>query len=342
MRGGRQDFLYSTAHVLGGAGPRHAPGEQALPPGAARSAGTRRATRSRRHHHAISGTPRAGLRAASRARRPGRVGAAHAVGQVHQSRPTRAWLSTLDGHRPQELVERRLVYRYDRGAAPGRPAGGEGTFSMCSFWYVECLARGRRRLDEARLIFEKMLGYANHLGLYAEETRPARRAPRQLPAGLHPPGAHQRGLRPGPRPIREGTALDGQGSSRLNRDAGPRLAISTDATADPVASRCSVWNSLPSTAWSRITAPTLAEVVTMAIRWPSFSPRATCRCAPPSDDRATTTVSSACSKSDALLAASPTMHHRKHGGVGGAAHFETMKHKQPVNRHSRDQITTVV
>jgi GH15 family glucan-1,4-alpha-glucosidase len=46
--------------------------------------------------------------------------------------------------------------------------GGEGTFSACSFWLVEALARSGR-LTEARFIFEKMLTYANHLGLYAEE-----------------------------------------------------------------------------------------------------------------------------------------------------------------------------
>ena len=44
----------------------------------------------------------------------------------------------------------------------------EGTFSICTFWYVEALARAGR-VDEARLAFEKMLTYANHLGLYAEE-----------------------------------------------------------------------------------------------------------------------------------------------------------------------------
>ena len=49
-----------------------------------------------------------------------------------------------------------------------RDGGREGTFSMCSFWYVECLARAGR-VDEARLTFEKMLTYANHLGLYAEQ-----------------------------------------------------------------------------------------------------------------------------------------------------------------------------
>src|SRR3989337_1589466 len=46
--------------------------------------------------------------------------------------------------------------------------GGEGTFNMCTFWLVEALTRAGR-VEEARLIFEKMLGYANHLGLYAEQ-----------------------------------------------------------------------------------------------------------------------------------------------------------------------------
>ena len=55
--------------------------------------------------------------------------------------------------------------------SPDGLAGDEGTFSICSFWYVEALARAGR-LDEARLAFEKMLTYANHLGLYAEEIGP--------------------------------------------------------------------------------------------------------------------------------------------------------------------------
>ena len=61
------------------------------------------------------------------------------------------------------------MYRYNvLAGGPGRPARREGTFSMCSFWYVECLARAGD-LKQARFIFEKALGYANHLGLYAEE-----------------------------------------------------------------------------------------------------------------------------------------------------------------------------
>jgi GH15 family glucan-1,4-alpha-glucosidase len=77
------------------------------------------------------------------------------------------WLSTLDAL-SERLVSDSLVYRYDPEASPDGLRGEEGTFSICSFWYVEALARAHR-VDEARLAFEKMLTYANHLGLYAEE-----------------------------------------------------------------------------------------------------------------------------------------------------------------------------
>jgi GH15 family glucan-1,4-alpha-glucosidase len=79
------------------------------------------------------------------------------------------WLSHLETIE-NTLVEDSLVYRYrtlHKGNGDGLP-GGEGTFAMCSFWYVECLARAGD-LKKARFIFEKALGYANHLGLYAEE-----------------------------------------------------------------------------------------------------------------------------------------------------------------------------
>lgn len=78
------------------------------------------------------------------------------------------WLSTLRAIEG-ELVDDSLVYRYlpDR-AAPDGLHGEEGTFSMCSFWYVECVARSGD-VEKARFLFEKMLGYANHLGLYGEE-----------------------------------------------------------------------------------------------------------------------------------------------------------------------------
>ncbi|MFQ5695254.1 MAG: glycoside hydrolase family 15 protein, partial [Terriglobia bacterium] len=72
------------------------------------------------------------------------------------------------------LVSNSLVYRYNVEETVDGLAGEEGTFNMCTFWLVEALTRAgrldRRRLEQARLMFEKMLGYANHLGLYAEET----------------------------------------------------------------------------------------------------------------------------------------------------------------------------
>jgi GH15 family glucan-1,4-alpha-glucosidase len=87
-------------------------------------------------------------------------------------------LSTVDAiRRPLYaggLAADGLVYRYDPAAAPDGLSGREGTFNMCSFWLVEALTRAGRtdpaRLEEARLLFEQMLGYANHLGLFAEQT----------------------------------------------------------------------------------------------------------------------------------------------------------------------------
>ena len=81
-------------------------------------------------------------------------------------------LSTLDAIR-NELVNDSLVYRYDPALAADDGLGGEeGTFSICSFWWVEALARAGA-LEEARLAFEKMHTYANHLGLYSEEIGPS-------------------------------------------------------------------------------------------------------------------------------------------------------------------------
>jgi GH15 family glucan-1,4-alpha-glucosidase len=78
------------------------------------------------------------------------------------------WVSTLRAIE-RALVSDSLVYRYRIGDhfSDGLP-DDEGTFNMCSFWYVECLSR-LGDLQQARFIFEKMLGYANHLGLYSEE-----------------------------------------------------------------------------------------------------------------------------------------------------------------------------
>ncbi|MBW4043670.1 MAG: glycoside hydrolase family 15 protein [Acidobacteria bacterium] len=69
----------------------------------------------------------------------------------------------------QNLTEDSLVYRYDTLNDPIDGLNGtEGSFNACSFWYVECLARAHQT-EKARLLFEKMMGYSNHLGLYAEQ-----------------------------------------------------------------------------------------------------------------------------------------------------------------------------
>ena len=75
------------------------------------------------------------------------------------------------------LVSNSLVYRYNLTETADGLSGDEGTFNMCTFWLVEALTRAgrtdRKLLEQARLIFERMLGYANDLGLYAEETGPS-------------------------------------------------------------------------------------------------------------------------------------------------------------------------
>ncbi len=90
-------------------------------------------------------------------------------------------LKTLDATNvPPEkggLVSNSLVYRYNVEETADGLKGEEGTFNICTFWLVEALTRAgrsdRARLEEARLMFEQMLGYANHLTLYAEETGPS-------------------------------------------------------------------------------------------------------------------------------------------------------------------------
>jgi GH15 family glucan-1,4-alpha-glucosidase len=77
------------------------------------------------------------------------------------------WLSTLNAM-DKELVSDSLVYRYNPAATPDGLRGSEGTFSLCTFLYVDALARAGR-LEDAELTFEKMSTYANHLGLYSEE-----------------------------------------------------------------------------------------------------------------------------------------------------------------------------
>jgi pentatricopeptide repeat protein len=80
------------------------------------------------------------------------------------------WLSTMKAI-DKELVSDSLVYRYNPAASPDGLHGDEGTFSLCTYWYVDALARAGR-LDDAVLTFEKMQTYGNHLGLYSEEIGP--------------------------------------------------------------------------------------------------------------------------------------------------------------------------
>jgi GH15 family glucan-1,4-alpha-glucosidase len=90
------------------------------------------------------------------------------VGFVSANDPR--WLSTLQAME-QELVSDSLVHRYDPAASPDGLRGSEGTFSLCSFLYVDALARSGQ-LGPARYAFDKMLTYANRAGLFAEEIGP--------------------------------------------------------------------------------------------------------------------------------------------------------------------------
>jgi len=82
----------------------------------------------------------------------------------------------LKSPRDGGLLSDSLVYRYPPQPRIDGLPGEEGTFNMCSFWLVEALTRAglafSEKLDQARLLFERVLGYANHLGLYAEQTGP--------------------------------------------------------------------------------------------------------------------------------------------------------------------------
>ncbi|MBI1789618.1 MAG: glycoside hydrolase family 15 protein [Acidobacteria bacterium] len=101
-------------------------------------------------------------------------------------------LQTIDAvnRSPQQggLVSDGLVFRYDVEKTPDGLQGAEGTFNICTFWLVEALTRAGQHdagwLQEARLLFERMLGYANHLGLYAEQIGPRGEALGNFPQAL--------------------------------------------------------------------------------------------------------------------------------------------------------------
>ncbi|EFA84741.1 hypothetical protein PPL_01733 [Heterostelium album PN500] len=76
---------------------------------------------------------------------------------------------------PEEggLVSNSLVFRYNTHESEDGLTGSEGTFNIATYWMIEALTRAgkthREFLVKARLMFDEMLGYANHLGLFSEE-----------------------------------------------------------------------------------------------------------------------------------------------------------------------------
>ncbi|MFM0202463.1 glycoside hydrolase family 15 protein [Paraburkholderia fungorum] len=92
------------------------------------------------------------------------------------------WIGTLDAIGGELKVDP-LIFRYTRGETLDGLPGIEGGFSACSFWYAEALARAGR-VDEGRLVFEKMLAYANHVGLFSEEVATSGEALGNFPQAL--------------------------------------------------------------------------------------------------------------------------------------------------------------
>ena len=171
VRGGRQQFLLSRVMcwVAIDRGIRLA--TQALVPRAHRAVGRDPRPDLSRHLRALLEPGPEGVRAAPRRQHDRRVEPPDAADALHQ--PDRSALAVHHGSdraRTSSPTRWSIATRWTR---PRRTActGQDGTFCMCSFWYAECLARGGD-VDQARFIFEKMLGYSNHLGLYAEELGP--------------------------------------------------------------------------------------------------------------------------------------------------------------------------
>ena len=106
----------------------------------------------------------------------------------HDPRMLQTIYATNRSPRQGVLVSDGLVYRYDVEQTPDGLKGTEGTFNICTFWLVEALTRASKddpqRLRDARLLFEQMLGYANHLGLYAEQIGPRGQALGNFPQAL--------------------------------------------------------------------------------------------------------------------------------------------------------------
>lgn len=151
-------------------------------------------------------------------------------------------LATLDATlRPPEeggLTTDCLVWRYNLDEVNDGVAGDrEGAFNLCTFWLVEALARAGHtepeRLEAAHIMFEKMLGYANHLGLFAEMTGLSGQALGNAPQAFSHLGlisaaynldramdAHQDQRRPMPATTAEMVSNDPSTALRLSVDAG--------------------------------------------------------------------------------------------------------------------------
>jgi GH15 family glucan-1,4-alpha-glucosidase len=71
------------------------------------------------------------------------------------------------------LLANNLVFRYNFLTTDDGLGGIEGAFSMCTFWLVEALTRAgkydKKLLLRAQVMFEQMISYANHVGLFSEE-----------------------------------------------------------------------------------------------------------------------------------------------------------------------------
>ena len=80
-------------------------------------------------------------------------------------------LATIDATEARLTDGRGLVYRYHASGRVDGLAGDEGTFLLCSFWLAQALALAGQ-VDRATVVFERAAGFANDVGLLAEEVDP--------------------------------------------------------------------------------------------------------------------------------------------------------------------------